>query len=122
MHETVDKFREATFAYEAAKKAAEEVASDLRVIGYAMSHGNVDKFLALNYGMRLPRRSPSREDLKFKLDMSQWPTPETVNTAFRNLASAFNALHAAWDAVPADEKSFLRGPDDGTMLKTKDPY
>lgn len=122
MHETVDKFREATFAYEAAKKAAEGVANDLRVIGYAMSHGNLDKFLALNYGMKVPERVPSREDLKFKVDMSQWPTPEAVNTAFRNLADAFNALHSAWNAIPEDEKSFLRAPDGGTMLKTKDPY
>jgi hypothetical protein len=105
-------YRSAVLEYEKAAAHAKSVSDIVATAGYLIRYSLID-FLRKNYSLDAKAKNHNpRIQSENTVDMTQWPTRETLEDAFTNLVSTFHQMHKAWENVPPDVRRFLQSPHD----------
>lgn len=69
-------------------------------------------FLQATFGMKMEskRGGGYGHEAKHKVDLSTWPSAESITSAGTRLADAYNAAHRVYESLPSEDREYVKPP------------
>jgi hypothetical protein len=102
---TVEEYKRAMNELEAATADFQPIATFLQQLGQA---ADVQQFLRVNFNLQT--RGVMFEAARYRIDLNNWPSAETIKTKGNRLAKAFNDALRIYGALQQEDKAFVKEP------------
>lgn len=109
---TVEEYEDALVDLNAAIEGYRPISEYLRKINeVAVNGGRHRAFLEATFGLKQDRYGRSSfPDENYRLDLSKWPSVETVSLAGTTLAVAYNTVHELFAGLPREDRERVKPP------------
>jgi hypothetical protein len=90
-----------------ATKDFQPYATFLRQITTATGH-SIDNFLASAFGLKI--RTHGYDHMRYRVNINEWPSRDDLAAAGKRLSAAFNNAHKIYEALPAEDREYIKAP------------
>lgn len=115
---TVEEYKAAMNELSAASAAFAPISNYVRQIGEAISGDKSFLFLQTTFA-QANENGGHFHDARYKLDLSKWPSGETLRQAGARLTAAYNYAHRVYSELPSEDKEYLKSPPYQPELKLR---